>query len=143
MPNSLAAWLFQDANRGVVLRRMANKFLLFTWWFWQTMITLPYTVRVGTSGGTKSLIFETIPNVVKFLSSEESDYSETQMDVAVFASILNIDIHIFQYNRVDWLRYGWTKVNIKMISFWFWITRVTSKYHKCLYIQHTGYHSTS
>ena len=140
MPNSLAAWLFQDANRGVELRRMANKFLLFTWWFWQTMITLPYTVRVGTSGGTKSLIFETIPNVVKFLSSEESDYSETQMDVAVFASILNIDIHIFQYNRADWRRDGWTKVNIKMISFWFWITRVTSKYHKCLYILHTGYH---
>ena len=73
LPNSLAAWLFQDANRGVELRRMANKFLLSTWWFWQTMITLPYNVRVETSDGTKSLVLETIPDV-KFLSSEESDY---------------------------------------------------------------------
>ena len=121
MPNSLAAWLFQDANRGVELRRMANKFLLFTWWFWQTMITLPYTVRVGTSGGTKSLIFETIPNVVKFLSSEESDYmySESQMDVALFASMLNINIHIFQNNRVNGRREGWTPVHIKISSFSF------------------------
>ena len=82
---------------------MANKFLMSTWWFWQTMITLPYTVRVRTSGGTKSLVLETIPDVMKFLSSEESDYmySESQMDVAVFASMLNINIHIFQYNRLE------------------------------------------
>ena len=52
------------------------------------------------------LIFETIPNVMKFLSSEESDYmySKSQMDVAVFASMLNINIHIFQYNRVKGVR---------------------------------------
>ena len=116
LPNSLAAWLFQDANRGVELRRMANKFLLATWWFWQTLITLPYTVRVGTSVGTKSLIFETIPEVVKFLSSEESNcmYSESQMDVAVFASMLNINIHVFQYNKVNGGQDGWTQVNIKI-----------------------------
>ena len=37
---------------------------------------------------------------MKFLSSEESDYmySESQMDVAVFASMLNINIHIFKWH---------------------------------------------
>ena len=116
LPNSLAAFEFQDANWGVEMRRMANKFLLATWWFWQTMITLPYTVRVGTSVGTKSLIFETIPEVVKFFSSEQSDcmYSESQMDVAVFASMLNIHIHVFQYNKVNGGQDGWTQVNIKI-----------------------------
>ena len=55
------------------------------------MITLPFTVRVGTSRGTKSLVLETIPDIVNFLNSEELDYmySESQMDVAVFASMLN------------------------------------------------------
>ena len=58
---------------------------------------MPYTVRVRTNGGTKSLVLETIFDVMKFLSSEESSfmYSESQMDVAVFASMLNINIHIF------------------------------------------------
>ena len=130
LPNSLAAFEFQDANRGVELRRMANQFLLSTWWFWQSMITLPYNVRVGVNGGTKSLVFETIPEVVKFLTSEESDYmySESQMDVAVFASMLNIRIHIFQYNRVDGGRDGWTQVIIYLVkkSFFFgdsWVIR--------------------
>ena len=71
---------------------MVNRFLMSTWWF-----TLPYTVRVRTSGGTKSL------DVMKFLSSDYM-YSESQMDVAVFASMLNINIHIFQYNRVKGVR---------------------------------------
>ena len=56
------------------------------------MIPLPYNVRVGVNGGTKSLVFETIPEVVKFLTSEESDYmySESQMDVPVFAILFQI-----------------------------------------------------
>ena len=68
-------------------------------------------MRVGVNGGTKSLAVETNPEVVKVLTSEESDYmfSESQMDMAVFASMLNIRIYIFQYNQVDGGREGWTQ----------------------------------
>ena len=111
------------------------------------MITLPYNVRVGVNGGTKSLVFQTIPEVVKFLTSEESDYmySESQMDVAVFASMLNIRIHIFQYNRVDGGRDGWTQVIMYFFGkYFFWeLVGLLENNKSCPNILHTEYHSTS
>ena len=110
------------------------------------MITLPYNVRVGVNGGTKSLVFETIPEVVKFLTSEESDYmySESQMDVAVFASMLNIRIHIFQYNQVDGGRDGWTQVIIFFRKYIFLeIVGLRENTKSCPNILHTEYHLTA
>ena len=71
--------------------------MMSTWWFWQPIIPLPYKVRVGT----REMEFSTNNDLVRFLMSEESDYmyATSQVDIAVFANMLNINIYTFIYNQ--------------------------------------------
>ena len=58
---TVAAFWFEDPNRGVELRRMANKWMVTTLWYWQTMLPVPYTVKVGTGEASRVVTLDSIP----------------------------------------------------------------------------------
>ena len=70
LPGSLAAFCWEDSSRAVEMWRLANKFVLSTWWF----IPLPYKVQVGTGEGSVMKELNTAGVVVAFLKLSESDY---------------------------------------------------------------------
>ena len=70
VPVYLEAW----QPFAVEMRRLANKFMLSTWWFWEQFIPLPYKGQVGTGEGSVMKELNTAGEVVAFLKLSESDY---------------------------------------------------------------------
>ena len=110
LPNAVAAFWFEDPRKGPTLRRMANQFMLSSWWFWQPMIVLPHTVRIGGSSGHRNRTFTSYDEYKEFLNSEESlyMYSSSSVDNAVLSNTLNIVLYTFTYNWANGSPPSWS-----------------------------------
>ena len=112
LTNSIAAFWFEDDRRGPEVRKMANQFMLSTWWFWEPMLVFPMTIKIGSNGhgGHVSKTFDSSIQYQKFLSSDESSYmyAASSVDNAILSNMLNLNIYTFTFNWQNGASPSWS-----------------------------------
>ena len=74
-----------------------------TWWFWKERLTLPFIEKLGTGAQSYHVNIETYEGLREFLRYEKSLYlfASSEIDTAVCANMLNLNIWTFTYNRPE------------------------------------------
>ena len=84
------------------MKRMANTYMTGdTWWYWKDKISLPFMEKIGVGAGSYRICIDNQNDLHSFLRSDESllMFANSQVDIAVIANLLNLNIWTFTYNR--------------------------------------------
>ena len=82
-----------------------------SWWYWQEYILLPFREKVGTGKSSYWVVKNSYDELRHFLRSDESLYmfANSQVDIAVFANMLNLNIWTLTYNRKNGQKPSWSQ----------------------------------